>query len=243
MIRTLSLLLALLFLVALPSAAHAQAACPKEVIVDGRLLERVKVKEEVKLPRLGGERAAAIPTCKDSDPTERTTVKTFRDVPATVAVMLEEDVYVAVGSLVQMSGHPLHDAVYQTSGEPTYRRNECVPQPAPITGTIETDGSLAINQGEGTERLIVDAQTRYADRPPTQPLLEGQKVSVRASKCGPRHVADSITLVGGPVEPRTFAPKAPVENGAPGWVIPAVIAVVALLAAFIARRRRSTLTT
>jgi hypothetical protein len=241
MIRHVLPLLALLVAVALPpAAAQAQSVCPKELVVDGRVLERVRVQHEVKLPELEGERDAAIPTCDAEDPTEPTTVKTFADVPAAVAVMFDDDLYVAAGSLVQMSGHPVHDAVYQTASEPSYRRNECRPEPGTVDGTVVDDGSLTIQQKHGTVRLVVDAQTRYVDRPPTQPLIEGQKVSVRTSRCGPRHVADAITLVDGPLPARTFEPKAPVDEGTPGWLTPVGIAVAVAAAGIVAMRRRRT---
>lgn len=227
MIR-LALALAVLLLVALPSAASAQV-CPKELVVDGRLMERLKVKEEDRLPARGAERDVQVPTCDPDAPTEPATAQTLDGVDPTIAVLMDDDLYVATGSLVQLAGHPVHDAIYRTADEPAYRRDECRPLGAPTTGTVEIDGTLTLHQGEGTTRLVVDADTRFASGPASQVLLKGQRVSVAASECGPRKVADVITLVGGALPPREFTPATQTEDEASGWMFG--VGAIALVAA------------
>ncbi len=76
----------------------------------------------------------------------------------------------------------------------------------------------------------VDARTRIVNRPAYQPVRDGQRLRVTATRCGNRLIADRIAFVGPTVEPvRYQRARASTDDGLPWivWIAPVVLGLVA----------------
>jgi hypothetical protein len=213
--------------VAAPPPPAAQAGCAAAVVVDGRLLFGTMTPRAGALPPPGAEHAAIRPACNDAGPPyagdEDTTVTTLRGVPPHVAVVADDGMYVAAGTLVALRAHPLHLARYGAPGRPSARPGRrCRPAPA-VEGraAAATDDTVRVRRGSGATFVRVDAATRMGNRPAFEPVTRGQRLSVRASRCGRDLVADEIRFVGATVTPAPYErfSVADATGRSDGWAI------------------------
>jgi hypothetical protein len=233
---------------ALADAPAPAASCVAAVVVDGRLLLGHGNIAAAHLPGVAEERRAIAPACNDEtdDEDDRTiSVLTLDGVPPEVAVLRRggpTELYVAEGSLVVSSAHPLHRAVYRRTSRRSGRRRTCRREPRAVRGTLADDSmgtgrTLALRSGRRTIVIVADARTRLTNRPAYEPLNPGQRLAIRTSICGSLRVADTIAFDGGTVPPE------PVETNTgggteldPRWMV-ALAFVAAIFALLLAARR------
>ena len=223
----------------LVDAPAADASCAAAVVVEGRLLFGHGSIAARHLPRIGKQHPAVEPACNaeegDDDPDRPISVLTLEGVPPDVAVVRRgrpTDLYIAEGSLLASSAHPLHRAVYGRTSRRSGRRRTCTRAPRAVRGTLTDDSlrapsTLALSSGTRTIVIRTDARTRLTNRPPYEPLNPGQRLTVHTSICGSRRVADAIAFVGPTVHPE------PVETDTGGGGIDARWMIALAYAAFI----------
>jgi hypothetical protein len=212
-------------------APSARAACVSAVIVDGVVLIN---HDEAgwKLPPTEGRRSAVVPACNDAgqnEPDRATTVLPFKGVPADVAVgsSVDSGFYLVAGSLVASAAHPLHRPSRR------YARGGCARGRA-FEGTTTDAGFDRLMLDERVFR--VDARTRIVNRPAYQPVRDGQRLRVTASRCGNRLIADRIAFVGPTVEPVRYQPAAAGHDTAFAWGAVALGLLGVVAAAFLFER-------
>jgi hypothetical protein len=207
----------------LARAPVASAACADQVVVDDRVLTGSEVDAPRRLPPAAGTYPAISPACNDTggdEPGRETTVVRLRGVPPRIAVGRRGRpgvVYLADGSLARIGTHPLHAALFADPRTPSYRAHRrCRPFPSAVRGRVLEDGVLRVQIARRTVFVSADAATRFANRPAYEPVLQGQRLRMETSRCGPRRVADRVTFVGTapPPEPirtdgRAAAPQGP----------------------------------
>jgi hypothetical protein len=223
---------AVLLLAALPDRA-ASMSCAAALVVDGRLLMGHGGVEARRLPPRERSVAAIEPGCSADD--RPTTVWTLRGVPPEVAVVHGSDLYVAEGSLTALADHPLH----AVSSRRPARRKSCAPR-SPLRGTVSYAGGDGIALvASGRELWVeVDARSRMANRPAHQPVVTGQRLVVRASKCRRRTVADRIAFEGATMHPERVALRLGDDGGMPLWLV--LVAAMATLGLAVAAVERWT---
>ncbi len=195
---------------ALLGAPQADASCIAALVVEGRVLIGQGSVAASHLPRAAGKHPAVEPACNDAgqdDPDRAITVRTLEGLPPDVAVVRRgepTELYVAAGSLLGSSAHPLHRAVYGRGTRRSRRPQTCRREPRAVRGALVdespwTGPKLALRTGRGTTVIATDARTRLTNRPAYEPLNPGQRLAVRTSICGSRRVADAIAFVGATV--------------------------------------------
>jgi hypothetical protein len=108
-------------------------------------------------------------------------------------------------SLTIIGTHPLHAAFHGRPGAPSYRSGrDCQPYRTVVRGRVTEDGVLRIRTTRRTVFVSVDAATRFTNRPGYEPVLEGQRLRVATSRCGPRRVADRVTFLGATPRPEPY---------------------------------------
>ena len=117
----------------------------------------------------------------------------FAGIPADIAVRSVDgrDVYIADGSLTALATHPLH----RSAGRVARRR--CV-RKSRRGGTAGRAGfdSIELIAGGRSHFYRVDARTVLANRPAYQPISRGQRLSIAATRCAARLIADRIAFTG-----------------------------------------------
>jgi hypothetical protein len=106
---------------------------------------------------------------------------------------------------VALASHPLHSAWFADARRPSLRRGQPCTKTASITGTVSHPGdftSLRLATPDGERTVRVDARSRITNRPAYQPVLQGQRLSVRMVRCGQHRVADQIRFMGATVRPK-----------------------------------------
>lgn len=196
----------------LARAPVASAACADAVVVDDRVLLGAMVGAPSRLPPAAGTYPAIGPACNDTggdEPDRKTTVLRLRGLPPRVAVGTRgrpRIVYLAKGSLTRIGTHPLHAALFADPRTPSYREGRrCRPYRTALRGRVVDDGSLRIQTASGTVFVSVDVATRFANRAAYEPVLEGQRLRLATSRCGPRRVADRVTFLGSSSAPVAYA--------------------------------------
>ena len=207
------LILALLALAATAIPAHA-TSCAHAVSVDGHVLEVLHAAGSSGLPGLAPIEAE-IPECGHGGSTPIEVVP-LQGVPPTVAVEYDHFLFVNRATLVAVAGHPLRALARAPE------RKRCEPGDAVLAGTVAEEGGDGFTVSGRV--LEVDRRTRITNRPAHQPLLEGQRVKVRATRCRPHWFADRIAFVG-----RTVHPHDAEEPVSPAYLlIPAAALLVAV---------------
>jgi hypothetical protein len=216
---------------------QARASCVSAVIVDGAVLIGHDASDWT-LPRTAGQMPAVDPACNDGGPRQpdsRTTVVRFAGVPADIAVRSVDgsDVYIADGSLTALAAHPLHRSYHRL-----VRRN-CA-RKSTLGGTAGTTGfdSIELIAGGRSHFYRVDARTALVNRPAYQPIRRGQQLSIAASRCGTRLIADRITFTGPTIVPKRYTGQTDSALGAGlPWGIAILIGALGLaLAAWLIER-------
>ena len=238
----------LLAAAALAHAEEASAGCISAVVVDERLLVGGVVQHPDQLPPRQGKRDAIFPACNDGGgpiaEDQEGTVRRLRGMPARIAVTGAEpdSVYVDEGSLTIIATHPLHGAFHGRPGAPSYRSGrECRPYRTAVRGEVLRDGVLRIRTADRV--FSVDAATRFTNRPVYEPVLEGQRLRVATSRCGPRRVADRVTFVGATPRPELYRRSHAAGGGlqVDGWqvvlalVLGSAAALIALIWKYVGR--------
>jgi hypothetical protein len=206
-------------------APSAHAACVAAIVVDGVVLLNYDAAGWT-LPPTEGRRSAVAPACNDAgqnEPDGETSVLRFKGVPAEVAVASSVDsgFYLAAGSLVASAAHPLHRPSRR------YARRGCA-RGRTFEGTTTDAGFDRLMLDDRVFR--VDARTRIVNRPSYQPVRDGQRLRVTATRCGNRLIADRIAFVGPTVEPvRYQRARASTDDGLRWivWIAPVVLGLVA----------------
>ena len=196
---------------ALARAPESSAACASAVVVDDRVLIGSIAEVPSRLPPPAGTYPAISPACNDTggdEPDQDTTVVRLRGLPPRVAVRTRGRpivVYAANGSLLEIGSHPLHAGVFRSARTPSYREGRrCRPYRTPVRGRTVGDGALRLQTASGTVAVSVDVATRFTNRPAYEPVLEGQRLRVATSRCGPRRVADRVTFLGSTPAPVAY---------------------------------------
>ena len=212
-------------------AGPADAGCVAAVVVEGRLLIGHGSIATAHVPATAKEHRAIEPACNDAGQNERDraiSVLTLDGVPADIAVVRRgapNMLYVAGGSLVVSSAHPLHRALYRRTGRRSDRRRACRREPRALRGTLAQASpsivsTLMLRRGRDTIAIEADPQTRLTNRPPYEPLRPGQRVVLQTSVCGSRRVADTIAFDGATVPPQPSETDTGGEAGLdPRWLI------------------------
>ena len=226
--RRLLLLLLAVIAAGLVIASRASAGCLSAVVVDGQVLHGIAVDRPGLPPRAGSLRAIS-PACNDGGPIEedrRTTVVRVRGLPQRVAVLpsgRSDSVFVSPGTITFIGTHPLHRVLHGRT--PAYRH--CRPYRTDVRGRVEADGVLRIRTAERTVILEVDAATRFTNRPVYEPVLQGQRLRVMTSRCGPRRVADRVTFLGATPRREPYRRGIPASAGGgfevAGWQVVLVL--------------------
>jgi hypothetical protein len=223
------------FVVACMPISAARAGCVAAVVVDGAVL--IAADADRTLPRADGRVPAVVPACNDAgqkEPDGRTTVVRFAGVPADVAVRSVDgsDVYIAAGSLTAIAAHPLH----RTGGRRL--RRHCA-RKSTLAGRAGAVGSDSIELIAGARRsfLGVDGRTAVVNRPVYQPIRRGQRLSIEATRCRTRLIADRIVLTGPTVVAKRYLGQtnSSVERSFP-WATLAIAALALALAVWIIER-------
>jgi hypothetical protein len=235
----MKLVVALVAVVAalLGGAREARGSCVAAVVVDGWVLFGTYA-DEIELPPTTGRITAVDPACNDAgqnEPDGKTTVTRIEGVPANVAVVRGDTLYVVDGSLTAMRSHPLHIP----SGRAP--RRGCGRARA-VTGVVDRAGGDSLNLlAEGRDQLVlVHARTRLTNRPAYQPLHVGQRVEVTLRRCRSRVFADRIALTGPEVVPDRYRQATVEPLEAPsvvGWAAGGVL-VLALVVLLVGRLTR-----
>ncbi|WP_028064027.1 hypothetical protein [Solirubrobacter soli] len=220
----------LLALLACVAPRVARASCVGAVVVDGTVLLGESASDRT-LPRTAGEMPAVSPACNDGGPKQpdgRTTVVRFAGVPADIAVRSVdgEHVYIAYGSLTALATHPLHQP-----SSPRFSRRRCATRKPTLEGAADSAGYNTIDliAGGRSHLVRVDARTALVNRPVYQPIRRGQRLSITATRCGSRLIADRIAFTGPTIAgPRYqgYTPSA-LGSGLP-WPVVLLIAALAL---------------
>ena len=218
-------------LAVLVMAPSARAACVAAVIVDGVVLINHDA-NGWKLPPTDGRRSAVLPACNDAgqnEPDGATTVLRFKGVPADVAVVSSVDsgFYIVAGSLVASAAHPLHRPGRR------YARRGCA-RGRTFEGTTTDAGFDRLMLDDRVFR--VDARTRIVNRPAYQPVRDGQRLRVTATRCGNRLIADRIAFVGPTVEPVRYRQAAASHDTAFAWGAVALGLLGVVAAGFLVER-------
>lgn len=224
--RLLAVCAAVLPLAAAPDPATSMS-CASAVLVDGRLLFGQGQFRAGRLPPRGRSVRAILPGCGDAD--RPTTVWTLRGLPRHIAVVRDGaglELYVAQHSLTPLAGHPLRAAFRQRPA----RRGDCASR-ATLRGSVTSpDGRGFGLDVSGRELYVrVDARSRIANRRAYQPVLAGQRLVVRASRCGRQTLADRIAFRGATVRPERVDASLDEGGGVSGTLRLALIAAVLLL--------------
>jgi hypothetical protein len=213
----------------LAASAEARTSCASVLLVDGVVLWGISIEGDP-LPARGARSSALQPACGEDDVDRRVAVTALAGIPARFAVAPVEDdgsVYLVEGSVVELAQHPLHTTFFGDRGRPSLRRGGACRPGGTVRGTVtEPEQSTRIPLTGG--RIVrVDARTRIANRPAYQPILRGQRLRVRTSRCGSRSVADRIAFVGATVQPERIARDAADGGGVPvsALVIGAIVLV------------------
>lgn len=250
--------LALAVVAALAAVAPepARAMCVSSVVVDGHRLIGHSA-DRALLPPRGPEREVVDPACNDAgqgDPDRTVRARTLDGIPAAVAVVRGEHVFVDEDSLPVLGDHPLHRAIAAGHRQTSYRSDgTCRREEGAQRGTVAANAgtALELRRADRTVPISVDARTQIAGAPAYQPVRAGQRVTLRTSLCGPRRVADAIRLTGPVPAAERRAPTArreatllAADTDAPTpWIAAAAgagLALAALGALSVARRRRRT---
>ena len=229
----------------------SEASCAAAVVVDGSLLFGVGRIVERHLPALGERRGAVEPACNDAESDEadrQVTVRTLDGLPPRAAVIGTDGLYLARGSLVVSSAHPLHRAVVRAGSEPDVRRRRCRRESGPRRGVLAETAfregrtmRLRLTTPQGPVTVRADELTRLTNRPAYEPLAKGQRVSVQVSACGGGRRADRIAFVGPTIDDERVETDS--GGGAPddidlGWFFAAGFVAVLAALFFAARRLR-----
>jgi hypothetical protein len=195
---------------------EARAGCVGAVIVDGVVLIAHAPPDRT-LPRPAGRTSAVLPACNDGGPRRpdgKTTVVRFAGIPADVAVRAVDshDVYIADGSLTALATHPLHESTRRLT------RRRCA-RKSTLRGTAGAAGfdSIELTAGGRSHFYRVDARTALANRPVYQPIRRGQRLSITATRCGTRLIADRIVFTGPTIVPERYKAQ---TDSAPGSGLP-----------------------
>jgi hypothetical protein len=215
--KRVSLVVASVFLaVVFGSPREARASCVAAVIVDGVVLIGQGPPDGT-LPRAAGRMSAVLPACNDGGPRQpdgTTTVVRFAGIPADVAVRSVDsrDVYLADGSLTALAAHPLHESTRRLT------RRRCA-RKSTLVGAAGRAGfdSIELIAGGRSHFYRVDARTVLANRPAYQPIRGGQRLSIAATRCGTRLIADRIVFTGPTILPKRYKGQ---TASAPGSGLP-----------------------
>jgi hypothetical protein len=165
------------------------------------------------LPRPAEQISAVVPACNDGGPRQpdgRTTVVRFAGVPADIAVRSVNGsrVYIAAGSLTALATHPLH----RSSRRPVRRR--CARE-SKVRGSAGAAGFdwIELIAGGRSHFYGVDARTALVNRPAYQPIRRGQRLSIAASRCGTRLLADRIAFTGPTIVPKRYSGQTDSSRG------------------------------
>jgi hypothetical protein len=230
-----ALLIVATFVIAGIYAAPGRAMCIDAVYVDG-VLEIGAGKPAETLPPARGQVDVVFPGCNDGggfEPDGRGSLTRIEGVPPTVAVRDGDTLYVALGQLRMLPGHPLH---VDTADRPRCRRGPVVVRRAVV-------GYGFVGLGRGKHMVALDGRTRLTNRPVTAPLLTGQRVRATTSRCGRRQFADEVTVLAPFLTPERHEPvfdKPGNRTGAlglPWWSI-AIAGFVVFAAGFAALLHR-----
>jgi hypothetical protein len=208
------------------SPREARASCVAAVIVDGVVLIGSGASDWT-LPRADGRVSAVAPACNDGGPRQpdgKTTVMRFAGIPADVAVRSVDgrDVYIADGSLTALATHPLH----RSSGRAARRRCARKSRREGTAGSAGFD-LIELIAGGRSHFYRVDARTVLANRPAYQPIRRGQRLSIAATRCGTRLIADRIVFTGPTIVPKRYSGQ---TDSAPGSGLPwGVVLLIGLL--------------
>ncbi|MDA0172437.1 hypothetical protein OJ998_25255 [Solirubrobacter taibaiensis] len=221
----------LVVLVVLVMAPSARAGCIAAIVVDGVVLVHQDA-DGWTLPPTEGRRSAVLPACNDAgqnEPDGAITVLPFKGVPADVAVVSSVDsgFYLVGGSLVASAAHPLH-----RPGR-SYTRRGCA-RGRTLRGTATDAGFDRLMLGDRVIR--VDARTRIANRPAYQPVRDGQRLRVTATRCGNRLIADRIAFVGPTIEPVRYERAGVSHDTAFAWGAVALVLLGVVAAGFLFER-------
>ncbi|MDA0158845.1 hypothetical protein OM076_01100 [Solirubrobacter ginsenosidimutans] len=219
------------------STPEARASCLSAVIVDGAVLIGYGASDWT-LPRPAGEISAVNPACNDGGPRRpdgRTTVVRFAGVPADIAVRSVDgsNVYIADGSLTALATHPLH----RSTGRVARRRCARKSTRGGAAGRAGFDSIELI--ADGRSRFYrVDARTVLVNRPAYQPIRPGQRLSIAATRCGTRLIADRIVFTGPTIVAKRYSGQtdSTLGYGLPWGIVLALGALGLALAAWLIER-------
>jgi hypothetical protein len=194
-VETVSVVLAsALFVVACMWPSAARAGCVAAVVVDGAVLSETDT--DGPLPHADGRVSAVVPACNDGGPRQpngRTELVRFAGIPADVAVRSLDgsQVYIAPGSLTALGAHPLHRDVRSRP------RRRCA-RSSTLAGRAGAVGAdlIELRAGAWSTFVGVDTRTVMVNRPVYQPIRRGQRLSIEATRCGTRLIADRIAFTG-----------------------------------------------
>jgi hypothetical protein len=228
----------MLVVVACASTPAARAGCLGAVVVDGTVLMGYRA-ADFTLPSAAAETSALVPACNDGGPKQpdgSTTVVRFAGVPADIAVRSVDgdDVYIAAGSLTALATHPLHRSI----GRLVRRRCGRKSTLEGMAGTVGFD-SIELIAGARRHFYRVDARTVLANRPAYQPIRRGQRLSIAATRCDERLIADRITFTGPTIVAKRYGGQVnkTLGSGLPRGIIVLALGVLGLvLAAWLAER-------
>jgi hypothetical protein len=134
------------------------------------------------------------------------------------------DVYIADGSLTALATHPLHQPA------PRLARRRCG-RASTLDGAAggASFDALELIAGERSHFYRVDAGTALTNRPAYQPIRRGQQLSITATRCGTRLIADRIAFTGPTIAPKRYVgyQSSALGTGLP-WVIVLPIGAVGL---------------
>jgi hypothetical protein len=204
-VKRMSLAVAsVLLVVACASTPAARASCLGAVVVDGAVLMGYRASDWT-LPIAAAETSAVVPACNDGGPKQpdgSTTVVRFVGVPADIAVRSVDgdDVYIVAGSLTALGLHPLHRSTRRLVRRRCGRKSTL----EGMAGTVGFD-SIELVAGARSHFYRVDARTVLVNRPAYQPIRRGQRLSVAATRCGERLIADRITFTGPTIVPKRYS--------------------------------------
>jgi hypothetical protein len=159
----------------------------------------------------------------------------FAGVAADIAVRSVDGsrVYIAPGSLTALATHPLHRS-FRRPG-----RRSCA-RTSKLRGTAGAAGfdSIELMTGGRSHFYRVDAHTALVNRPAYQPIRRGQRLSIAASRCGTRLIADRITFTGPTVVPKRYSGPTNSARGSqlPWGIVVSIVALAVALAAWLIER-------
>jgi hypothetical protein len=233
----LSAAVSVMLVCSIAAPANAQAmSCAAVLVVDGSLLFGVSIEHRPgRLPARGAPLRAIEPACGDDDEDRRVGVTALAAIPVHLAVAPEREdttIYMADGSMVELGNHPLHGAWYSDASRPSLRRGRSCTKMASLAGTVVHPAGftwLRLKTAKGERTVRVDARSRIKNRPAYQPVLPGQRLSVRMVKCGRHRVADRIRFTGTTIRPKRYE-IAPDDDGGLAWTLLLVPAAIVLIA-------------